>query len=443
MNKFDKIEEFLKLILEIKKNGVEIDANLVYSNLININSKKESVRSYFTSFIDRFRKDRNIIIKSDDYFSSFKTKDCSELSNKIKMYIPLNISHFNRGVNLIFDFLLKNGIIFDLKICSDIRIDDVILLLNNDSDCEKVRKFLQENTYLSEGLLNTNPFAISDGNISITYDDILSYNYVVALWISDYVNTHEEVSFSSFYDYIYDRYLQVFRNGKDINNFAKDKKFMDYVNGLIDYQIETEVLLLALKGASLTEFYEYYKNINVEKRKEMSSKIREFLKNDMVLDKVSSDEKEIFDYAIIEIAKSSDIDYAFQTFRDFDENGNYRVFTRKNNLRNLLFNNLSRGSIHYFLLEEQKIVLNKASTLTMKKYDAVQLARALFKLRDGDYSGFTNDENARENLRLLVSSDNLHSVINSILLDNGYKIEKEDEIWVYVEIIEKLKSKSI
>ena len=443
MNKINKVERFLKLILEIKKNGIEIDANLVYSNLININSKKESVRNYFTSFIDKFGKDKNIGIISDNYFTGFKSKNYKSSKDKIKIYIPLDISHFYRGINEIFDYVSKSNILFSLKISSDVRFDDVVLQVESKEDAESIKKFIQENSYVKEGLLNTNPFAINDGNISFTCDRSLSYNYVISHWISDYINEHDEVSFSSFYDFIYDRYLEVFKNGNGINEFAKNKNFIDYVNDLVNYQIATEILILALKNASVNEFYEYYENI-VEKRKLMSTRIKDFLKNDIAIPKFLPEEKEIFDYSIVEICKSSDILYAFQCLKFFEENGNYRVFTRKNNFRKLLIKNLSREGAHHFILEEQKLALNNASVLTMKKYDAIQLARALFRLREGDYTGFTNEENARDNLKMLISSNDLIHVINNILMESGYfEIKDEEVIWLYVELIERLKQKEI
>ena len=448
MNKFEKIEQFLKLISEIKKNGITVDSNLVYSNLINLGTTKESIENYFTSFIERFSKDpKTYVYVSDDYksFCQFIGKGSKTTGyNKIKIYIPLDIRHIYRGVSEIFDFTSKSNISHKSKVSNTIRFDDVVLRVDSISDAEKIRYFVENNSYIRQGLINTNPFAFTDGNISFCWDGELLYNLVVSNWVSDYINEKDEVSYSDFFNYVYERYLQIFKNGVGINAFAKEKGFVNYERELANYKTITELIIQSLKGAGLKDFYTSYQNIiDVEKDRNLIEKIRKLLRKDEQEEEITPEKKEIFDYIFIELGRKNP-ESTIRAFKEFSITSNYKLFTRDNNITEMLMQNLSRNVLEKLLKEEEKSILISSSRTTFEKYDSVQLARALFKLKSGDYSGFTNEFNSRDRLRMFVDSSEVDELIHSILLENGYDLDdKDDEIWIYIELIEKMKEKTM
>ena len=73
--RIDLINSFLRLIAEISKNDIEIDSNIVYSNLVVFNIECEDITHHINRLINIFEKTNNInIIKEKKYsiFSSFK-----------------------------------------------------------------------------------------------------------------------------------------------------------------------------------------------------------------------------------------------------------------------------------------------------------------------------------------------------------------------------------
>ena len=447
MNKTELIENFLKLILEIKKNGIAVDENLVYANLIKLGTKKESIENYFTSWISKFQKNENtnvFVSENWKYFCQFIGRNSKTPTyNKLKVYIPLDKDHIYAGVNDIFEFTSRNNIPHKSKVGKHTRFDDVVLRVDSISDAEKIRNFVNNNGYLKEGLIRPNPFAFTDGNIAFAWDGDLSYNTVVSEWISSYINSRENVSYNDFLQFIKQSYSEIFIKGNGINELAESKKMYEPERGLSNYQRVTELLMLSLSGGSLRDFYVAYQNIiNVEKDRVIMQNIRMLLEKEKVEEEITPDKKEIFDYAFMEMAKKDGPEYAIMCFKDFIHRGRYDVFTRTNNVRYLLMQNIDREMMQKLIIEEQKNVLNEASFKTFSKYNSIQLARALFNLKAGNYNGFTNDENARANLKMLVDPKDVDSLIHDILIAEGYSdLQKDEEIWVYIELIEKLKEK--
>lgn len=68
----------------------------------------------------------------------------------------------------------------------------MVLRVKNKDAIDKINAHINADEYLKNGLLNTNPFAFIDNNISVTWDGFLSYNSVVSDWISSYINTLKE-----------------------------------------------------------------------------------------------------------------------------------------------------------------------------------------------------------------------------------------------------------
>ena len=111
MQNITEIEKFLKLISEISKNGISIDSNLVYSNLISIYNKKESTIEYFDSWQKNFEKVGNMSVFVDlnwKHFCQFKS-----YSNKEKVCIcvaqaiPTVTSANTVAITIIFQRLSK------------------------------------------------------------------------------------------------------------------------------------------------------------------------------------------------------------------------------------------------------------------------------------------------------------------------------------------------
>lgn len=453
MEKIKQVESFLKLIAEISRNDIAIDSNLVYSNLIILGTKKEDIAHYFENWCRGFERVKNINVFVADnwkYFCQFIGPGSKTTNQqKIKMYVPMDREHIYYGVNKLFSYLSMNNIPHVSKVSKHVRFDDVVLRLDDIYSAEKIRLFVEQNQYIKDGLIAPNPFAFTDGNVSLTWDGNLSYNTVVSEWISDYINHLKSdgrlkmVSYADFYTFLQRRKEEVFKYGINITEFSGGRQHVRQDEDLLDYKYATELLLLSLNPhSSLKDFYRKVNEIrDVEKNRED----RLYLENLLIRDRnkfveVSPIEQEVFDYAYLEISKKDSPAYAVDVFKNFAANGNYRVFTRTNNVRKFIIESgITPQAVKTLLLQEQKNALFNASLETMKKYDSVQVATALFGIRNNNYGAFTNENNARRNLMLLVKPNEIDNLISLILADEGLIAGNRDEnYWFFLEIIRKL-----
>lgn len=438
--KTQRINEFLRLIKEIKDNGVLIDSNLVYSNLINIGLEKEPINKYFAYWKEKFSKDKNIHVYNDNYYCHMDSPTIkNDAYNMLKIYIPMNKDNMYNGINSLFDYISESGITHHSKITSETRIDDVVLKVDSIASAEKIRNFINHNDYIKKGLLNTNPFTVIDNGISYTWEGKLSYNLVVSDWISRYINDTDEVSKDKFLEYICNKYNEIFIDGKDINSFSNEIKNIDGEHGLLNYQKVTEILIMSLNNISLKDFYIMYQSIiNKNKDEEALLNIRKLIEKDKDKNiEINNEDIEVFDYAFIQMSKNENIDAAVSRFKNFVKTGSFLGFTKKNNIRQLMIENMSREKIKELMLQEQKQVLTNASLETIKKYDSIQLSKALFSLKHGNYSGFTNENNYRNYLKAFIDKDEIDNVVHRIIVDEGYTdIDKNDEYWLYLELIQ-------
>lgn len=451
MDKIKKINDFLRLIAEISKNGIIIEPNLVYSNLIRMGTNRKSIENYFTPWQERFAKTHNIdvfVSPSWKYFCQFIGKGSKTSDNeKLKMYIPLDEAHIYEGVNKIFDFTSKNNIPHLSKVAKHTRFDDVVLQVDNYKDADIIRQFVSNDEYIKEGLIEPNPFAITDGMISFAWNGDLSYNTVVSEWISEYINSMKNnldfVSYSSFFEYVSRRYKQVFQNGDDINSFYIGRDIDNTREDLANYQRVTELLLISLRRESkLLDLYKFHEFVRSPKSKEevLENISRLQRKDAKEIAEISKESKEAFDYAFLKHSKKDGVKTAIDRFKQFAKEGDYRVFTRSDGVRILMQETLDKPLAIRFIYQEEKQALIDASLETAKKYDTTQLARALFGIKNNDYKSFTNTNNARERLKLWIQPGEINALIHNTLIDEGYKdINEDEEYWIFIEMISKLR----
>ena len=228
MKNINEIEKFLKLISEISKNGISIDSNLVYSNLIFINCIQKPTVEYFDLWQRHFENAGNMKVFVDpnwNHFCQFKSYSNMSSRKKIKIYVPMDKEHIYYGVNQLFEFVSRNNISHLSKVSDITRFDDVVLRLDDISSVLKTIDFVNSSSYIKEGLISPNPFAPSYNGIAVTWDGSLSYNTMVSEWIADYINELKRsdglktVSYMGFYSFIKEKYEQVFIRGININEF--------------------------------------------------------------------------------------------------------------------------------------------------------------------------------------------------------------------------------
>lgn len=456
MKNINEIEKFLKLISEISKNGISIDSNLVYSNLIFINCIQKPTVEYFDLWQRHFENAGNMKVFVDpnwNHFCQFKSYSNMSSRKKIKIYVPMDKEHIYYGVNQLFEFVSRNNISHLSKVSDITRFDDVVLRLDDISSVLKTIDFVNSSSYIKEGLISPNPFAPSYNGIAVTWDGSLSYNTMVSEWIADYINELKRsdglktVSYMGFYSFIKEKYEQVFIRGININEFSNTREHVNDVEGLLDYKFATEILLSSLSTQfTLNDLYskiEYIKNEN--NRSLELSKLRKLVLENRYEGKMTPEQREIFDYAYFEISRNHSEEYAIAVFKEFSITGNYRLFTRTNNVRDLILSSrISPSMMREIIHEEQKNALINASLETIKKYDSIQLARAISSMKLNNYNSFTNENNARRNLQIMVKPEEVDALIERIIKEEGgFVYNLDDSFWIFIELMnERSKSKT-
>lgn len=441
--RIDLINSFLRLIAEISKNDIEIDSNIVYSNLVSFNIESEDITHHINRLIDIFEKSNNInIVKEKKYsiFSSFKfRKD----ENNIKIYMSFDKKNIYKNLFELIIFLSENNIIHSTKVFNKLRNDSIVITVNSLFEAEKIRKFINNNENIKKNLITPNPFMYSDNNISFAWDGYLSYNLVLSSWISEYINhvkelnNYDNVNYTELLKFISNKYELIFEHGEGINNFICNNKIIDVVD-LLNYKYITEFIIGVLNdNIILKEFSTKTRKVyNVSTSHNEMNHLLSLIKKDNSSVEISLEQREIFDYVYIEEMKILGEEKTIKLFKTFIKTANYRLFTRKSNIRDMLIENgLSPLVIRKIMYEEMKKALINASRKTIKKYDAVQLGKALFGIKNNDYSAFTNEDNVRNNLRLMVDKDEIDDLISSFINSNTC----EEGYWIFIELMNKSK----
>ena len=445
-----RIEYFLKLIANACKNGMDIDSQSVYANLIylGVDDKREDISSNFNKWIEHFKSNKNIDVFVDpswDYFCQFispnfdrYTHDCN-----IKMYIPIDSQHIEMSVIYLFEFLANENITHLSKIGKCIRFDDIVIRTNNRDNANKIIEFINNNKCIREGLLKANPFAVGTDKISMAWDNTLSYNLVVSSWISNYIkweydnNNLNDVSFLRFKLFVEEKSFSLFEKGEGLQEYL-DNLIFDYVikdegfaeirdAKLFDYCNITKILLMSLNGTVTKDnLFDFISMISYKETQingiEKIKKLRLNIDDKSFSDSQKMAFKTAFDYMVNLYGYNK----TKENFLLFMQTGNYSYITRKNGARELLYsNNIDKNIANLIVLYWKCEALDNAILATYNKYGYSHSYSALVNLvGNGDYSYFTNDNNCRINLIDRCSADSeVLGLIRDKLIYLGYDPE--------------------
>ena len=226
-------------------------------------------------------------------FCQFRSKQRDNFqNNKIKIYIAIDKEHINESVKRIFHYLTKINAIHVSKVAKNIRYDNIVIRVNNINIVKQISNFINNDNYIKAGIMNTNPFAFHNDFISYTWDGELSYNMIVATYITDYINTlkHsnnlDQVSYNNFISYLKDIYKEVFIDGNNIDLYKVMMDIEDYnlppeeVNEkLLTHKFITQIFLKALiPDKKLEDFYEEYAKILNHKNKQKNNPYQNTIK---------------------------------------------------------------------------------------------------------------------------------------------------------------------
>ena len=449
MDNNDRIEKILRLIASASKNGMNIDSDSVYANLIyfGVDNKFEDISVNFDKWINHFKSFENIgvfVNPNWDCFCQFVSSNIDRYHHNcnIKIYIPIDSEHIEKSAIILFEFLTRENIIHLSKIGKFVRFDDVVIRTNNSENANKIIEFVNNNEYIKEGLLKGNPFAVCVDNISMVYDNSLSYNMVVSSWISNYINWEcknnnlDNVSFLRFRSFVEVSFKSIFEKGEGLQEYLdnlvsdmviKDDGFMDVRDyKLFDYYNITKILLMSMnKSIDRDILFSFISNLsdeNVHKRG-----IDDLRKKRLNIDDdsmgYSDKQRTIFKMAFDSMVRVYGYEETKKNFIKFMETGNYSCITRNDGAREMIFSNdIDREVANSIVLSWRCEVLDSAILTTYNKYGYSHTYSALVDLAfRNDFNGFTNDNNSR--MELMNRFSLVGDVLNSIrerLIRLGY-----------------------
>ena len=347
--------------VEKKDKMVDLSIDSLQNRLSNImfpNKKKNEESSVFSKWIRRYENSNTKCFVSPDweYFCQFISKDkkAYRSNEHIKMYIPLDASHIENGVEMIFDFLDKENISHISKVGKKIRFDDVVVRLVNVGDANKLLDYIESNKYIQSGLISPNPFAYNEGNIALAVDGSLSYNSTVARLMADYLrqsknqNMLKDACAEGFYGYINKLYKMQFMTHES-----------DYLKNLFNWEDYEELnyrevvaLIIKSRGQSFDygTLIDHYDNcIGINKYEDPKEKAT----NDLLIESLIAMTKRFNSNGIPNV-------------QAYYETGAGKFITSQNDLRKRIIESNFRENLRDILKKENKSFIVYAMDLLKK-----------------------------------------------------------------------------
>ena len=277
--RYERIDQFLKFWRDIciENSDYYINKEDIYSRLVRlgIDYKKDykvDLTDTFDKWIEYYSNNPNIMVFNSpnwQYFCQFRSRDnkTTRAKNHIKIYIPLDSEHIEKGAEMLFDFISVNNISHVSKIGKKIRFDDIVIRVVDEYDARKILNFVNNNKYIQEGLLKPNPFAYSQDGIALACDGYISYNNVISHLINAYIVDKKgkdlnDVGFNDFYNFVIDIYNKEFILNQDniFRHMIMQIRYRDdYIENKRNYMEVFELILNSINASfNLNDYFMFF-----------------------------------------------------------------------------------------------------------------------------------------------------------------------------------------
>lgn len=366
--KSQKIDELLQYLADLQRQNPNhiFTEREVYYHLVRQDVPAEErsypVNRFFDDFVQNFKDYENLNVFVDpnwNYFCQFISQKPNEVMaynpNHIKLYIPLDARHIYRGVDQIFNFLSENDISHVSKVGSAIRNDDIVIRLEKPEDAQKLIHYVQNSSYLQEGLLPASPFLHQEGGVAMTCDGSLSFSNSLSCMISEYIQEKQmnhqlnQVGAHDFYSFVDSLYRDLYISQEaDFN--AIHQHFPSVVNQkcISDLKGIFEIIHESKRADFSFDDYIsiYQKACNP---KENLSQIEQSYHEQEQIDLSELLQKGI-DIMTQRLGSKEKAIYTIQTYLD---TGNHNLITRTDDLRTIYQTSHFRNRLQDYLNEHQ------------------------------------------------------------------------------------------
>lgn len=394
---YQYMQYFLNMISEFAKSNPDkiIDNSFVYSNLIRFNIRNDqmpgtNISHFHNGWLDRYKNNLRITVRDKIQGTFLWFSNGNLKGNEIKIYIPMDYNHITEGANQLFDFLASTNIEHQSKIASIIRNDNVVLRVNSMEDAKTIIDFVNNNSYIKQGMINVNPFLPNYNGIGMAMDNTYSFNSTVSSIIANFIT-------------------------KLRNQNRLDLATVDNLSSFINEQ------KASINDTDLRDIYDL-----LEQTTSKNFEFQKFLdhSNNKLIDKYTPERKRItdpsfyFEQAVIETSKKQ---YDFSIVSSIKQalTGNPSGFTRNNRARDGFRKYVRPGDIINIMrqkLRENNVQIPTTDEELINRYvDLVVPKLDLFKIIQTAYLNTLNGYNKNQAdtaIRSLILNNNIEYFTN-------------------------------
>lgn len=300
-----------------------------------------------------------------------------DIKDSIKLYLPVDASNIYEVSTKVLDYIIKEGIHIQAKIAKNIRSDVFVIRVLDKDKLDKLLNYINSLDYNSKS--KPNPFALNVGRVSITKDGMMSYNTVLAEYITEYLKSErEEVTLENFKKFMH----------KQINKIPSSNKNKYMIVDLIIKNLENTL--------TLEELLSYNQKVVVDNR----------------VTQVSEEDKNNILRLINGLNVFYNLEETHKRIEMYLATGNINYFTRQNGIRKFVEEYLPVEQMRAALYEMGWSALVNSIDETYKKYGELQVIKAVERIVDvGSIEGLTNTNNARSYLGFITSPELLQKII--------------------------------
>lgn len=300
-----------------------------------------------------------------------------DIKDSIKLYLPVDASNIYEVSTKVLDYIIKEGIHIQAKIAKNIRSDVFVIRVLDKDKLDKLLNYINSLDYNSKS--KPNPFALNVGRVSITKDGMMSYNTVLAEYITEYLKSErEEATLENFKKFMH----------KQINKIPSSNKNKYMIVDLIIKNLENTL--------TLEELLSYNQKVVVDNR----------------VTQVSEEDKNNILRLINGLNVFYNLEETHKRIEMYLATGNINYFTRQNGIRKFVEEYLPVEQMRAALYEMGWSALVNSIDETYKKYGELQVIKAVERIVDvGSIEGLTNTNNARSYLGFITSPELLQKII--------------------------------
>ena len=299
------------------------------------------------------------------------------IKDSIKLYLPVDHSNIKEISTKVLEYIIEEGIHIQAKIANNMRSDVFVIRVLDKDKLDKLLNYINSLDYNSKS--KPNPFALNVGRVSITKDGMMSYNTVLAEYITEYLKSErEEVTLENFKKFMH----------KQINKIPSSNKNKYMIVDLIIKNLENTL--------TLEELLSYNQKVVVDNR----------------VTQVSEEDKNNILRLINGLNVFYNLEETHKRIEMYLATGNINYFTRQNGIRKFVEEHLPVEQMRTALYEMGWSALVNSIDETYKKYGELQVIKAVERIVDvGSIEGLTNTNNARSYLGFITSPELLQKII--------------------------------